>query len=374
MNRRQWLLGCAGLGAASTLPACAQSRPDPSDDTPYTPSVYARDLEQPWGLAFLPDRRLLVTEKPGRLRIVSADGRAMQSINGVPEVADAGQGGLLGIAVDPAFERNGFVYLSFSEAEDTGKAGTAVARGKLNGNSLSDVRIIWRQTPKVEGHNHWGSRIVFGRDGNLFVTTGDRQAYRDLAQDLGTTIGKVVRIRPDGSAPPDNPFVNRPGARPEIWSYGHRNIQGATLHPQTGEMWLHEHGPQGGDEINIARAGKNYGWPLITNGEEYGGGRIGTTQQDGLEQPLHDWTPSIAPSGMVFYTGRHKPWQGKLFVGSLKFQYLDVITLDGEKVVSEEKWLEAFNERVRDVIQGPDGALYVAFDSADGRILRLEPK
>jgi len=370
MNRRSLILACTALTVFG-LPACAQT---PTDAKPYTTSVFAGDLEQPWGMVFLPDGRLLVTEKAGRLRLISADGRAMQTVSGTPEVVDESQAGLLDVAIDPDFTHNGLVYLSFSEADDSGKAGTAVARGKLEGHSLTGLTVIWRQTPKVDSPNHWGSRLVFGTDGNLFITVGERASFRDMAQDLGTTLGKVIRIRPDGSVPEDNPFVHQAGAKPEIWSYGHRNVQGAAIHPETGELWTTEHGPQGGDEINITRAGKNYGWPVITYGEEYGGGQIGTTEKAGMEQPLHYWVPSIAPADMLFYTGRHKVWQNKLFVGSMKFQYLDMITLTDGKVTHEDKLLEEFGERVRAVVQGPDDALYVAFDNIDGQIIRVEPK
>ncbi|MFT4090310.1 MAG: PQQ-dependent sugar dehydrogenase [Asticcacaulis sp.] len=370
MNRRKLMLACAALTSVTALPACAQN----TGGKPYTTKVHAKGLEQPWGMAFLPDGRLLVTEKSGRLRIVSADGRMMQTIGGVPKVVDIGQGGLLDVVVDPAFTKNGFIYLSYSEADSTGKSGTAVARAKLEGHSLLGLKVIWQQTPKVNSPNHWGSRLAFAKDGNLFITTGDRASFRNLAQDLSTTVGKVVRIRPDGSIPADNPFAKQAGAKPEIWSYGHRNVQGAAIHPQTGQLWTNEHGPQGGDEINITQAGKNYGWPVITYGEEYGGGKIGVTQKAGLEQPLHYWVPSIAPSDMLFYIGKHKVWQNKLFIGSLKFQYLNMITLTNGKVTKQEKLLEEFNERVRAVAQGPDGALYVAFDSVDGRIIRVQPK
>lgn len=383
MNRRKLLLACAALTTITALPACAQGTNQNTDQgtssqnttgKAYATQVFAKDLEQPWGMAFLPDGRLLVTEKAGRLRLISADGKAIQNIGGVPEVADAGQGGLLGVAIDPDFATNGLVYFSYSEPDSSGKAGTAVARARLDGHNLADLKVIWQQTPKVDSPNHWGSRLAFAKDGNLFVTTGDRARFRDLAQDLSTTIGKVIRIRPDGSVPSDNPFVNQAGAKPEIWSYGHRNVQGAAVHPQTGQLWTNEHGPQGGDEINIAEAGKNYGWPLITYGEEYGGGKIGTTEKAGLEQPLHYWVPSIAPSDMLFYTGKHKVWQDKLFIGSMKFQYLDMITVTDGKVAREEKLLEEFNERVRALAQGPDGAIYVAFDSVDGQIIRIEPR
>lgn len=368
INRRDLMLGAAALSAAPTV-INAQTA-----DKPYEARTFAKDLEQPWGMAFLPDGRLLVTEKAGQLKIISADGKLTQVVGGVPKVVDMGQGGLLDVSVAPDFAKNNLVYLSFSEADNTGKSGTAVARGKLEGNSLTGVTVIWRQSPKVSSPNHWGSRLAWGKDGNLFITTGDRAGFRDLAQNLSTTVGKVIRIRPDGTIPADNPFVGHADAKPEIWSYGHRNVQGAMVHPETGDLWTNEHGPQGGDEINITQAGKNYGWPTITYGKEYSGGAIGSTSKAGLEQPLHYWVPSIAPSGMVLYTGKHKAWQGKLFVGSLKFSYLNMITLSGNKVVAETRMLEEFEERIRDVAQGPDGALYVAFDNGDGQIMRVTPK
>ncbi|MDC7682965.1 PQQ-dependent sugar dehydrogenase [Asticcacaulis sp. BYS171W] len=374
MNRRDALLSGLALTALISTPACAQTKPSTSVEG-YDATVFAEGIEQPWGMAFLPDGRLLVTEKAGTLKLISADGNSAQVITGTPEVVDYGQAGLLDVAIDPKFSENGLVYLSFSEAGEGDTAGTAIARGKLEGTALTGTKVIWQQSPKVEGPNHWGSRLAFSKDGQyLFATLGERASYRDKVQDLGTTFGKTIRIKPDGSIPQDNPFVKTAGAKPEIWSYGHRNMQGGTIHPVTGEFWTNEHGPQGGDEINIARAGKNYGWPLVTYGEEYGGGRIGVKQKAGMEEPLHYWVPSIAPSGMWFYDGPHAVWQGKLFIGSLKFKYLDMITLDGEKVVKEEKLLTEFRERIRDVVMGPDGALYVAFDNADGRIVRIVPK
>ncbi|ESQ80846.1 PQQ-dependent sugar dehydrogenase [Asticcacaulis sp. YBE204] len=374
MNRRDALLSGLALTALMSTPACAQTKPSTSAEG-YDATVFAEGIEQPWGIAFLPDGRLLVTEKAGTLKLISADGKSAQVVTGTPEVVDYGQAGLLDVAIDPKFSENGLVYLSFSEPGEGDTAGTAIARGKLEGTALTGTKVIWQQSPKVEGPNHWGSRLAFSKDGQyLFATLGERASYRSKVQDLGTTFGKTIRIKPDGSIPADNPFVKTAGAKPEIWSYGHRNMQGGTIHPVSGEFWTNEHGPQGGDEINIARAGKNYGWPLVTYGEEYGGGVIGTKQKAGMEEPLHYWVPSIAPSGMWFYDGPHKAWQGKLFIGSLKFKYLDMITLDGEKVVKEEKLLTEFKERVRDVVMGPDGALYVAFDNAEGRIVRIVPK
>lgn len=332
------------------------------------------DLDHPWGLAFLPDGRMLVTERDGRLRIVLPTGTLSDPIAGVPEVAADGQGGLLDVAVAPDFAQSRLIYLSFSEPGDGG-AGTSVARARLSQteNRLENLQVIFRQQPKVSGGAHFGSRLVFARDGTLFITTGDRQ-HRPFVQDLSKLQGKVIRIRPDGTIPPDNPFVHRAGARPEIWSYGHRNIQGAALHPQTGQLWTVEHGARGGDELNAPKAGRNYGWPVITYGVDYSGARIGEGQRkEGMEQPVHYWDPSIAPSGLMFYTGDKFPeWRGSAIVGALGFQLLARLELDGERVRSEERLLEGYGQRIRAVVQGPDGLIYLLTDS-DGRIVRLEP-
>jgi len=293
----------------------------------------------------------------------------------VPKVFAQGQGGLLDVAVSPAFASDRTVFLSFAEPADAG-ARTAVARAELDGDALRNLKVIFRQQPAAAGGNHWGSRIVIGRDGTLFVTLGDRYSLRDKAQDLGTHLGKVVRIRPDGSVPPDNPFAGRPGALPEIWSFGHRNVQGAALHPASGALWTHEHGPQGGDEVNLTLAGRNYGWPVVTYGREYVTGfRIGEgSSKPGIEPPLWHWVPSIAPSGMAFYTGERFPgWKGSLLVGALRGQLLARLELDGDRVVAEERLLQGLGERIRDVRQGPDGLVYLLTDSADGRLLRLVP-
>ena len=334
----------------------------------------ARGLEHPWGLAFLPDGRMLVTERPGRLRIVARDGSLSTALTGVPAVFAQGQGGLLDVALDRNFAANRTLYLSYAEPDERGNAGTAVARARLGAAGLEDLRVIFRQSPKVRGGLHFGSRVVPARDGNLFVTLGERY-QRDRAQDLGAHLGKVIRIKPDGGVPPDNPFVGRAGALPEIWSYGHRNVQGAALHPATGALWTAEHGAQGGDEINRPEAGRNFGWPVITYGRDYSGASIGEgTAKAGMEQPLHYWDPSIAPSGMAFYEGDMFPgWNGNLLIGSLKFQVLSRLELDGSKVVHEERLLRGLNERIRDVRVGPDGLIYLLTDSSDGRVLRVEP-
>ena len=332
-------------------------------------TVYAKGLDAPWGLAFLPDGRALVTERPGRLRLVSTTGALSEPISGVPTVVASGQGGLLDVAIGPDQR----VYLSYAEA-GPGGVGTAVARGTLTGTGLENVEVIWRQRPKVSGGNHFGSRLVFARDGTLFITTGERFQYRDSAQSLTNTLGKVIRINPDGSIPPDNPFVGRKDALPEIWSYGHRNMQGATLHPETGQLWTIEHGAQGGDELNLDLAGRNYGWPVITWGIDYSGDKIGEgTTKAGMEQPVWYWVPSIAPSGLVYYTGDAFPqWRGSFFVGALKWQGLSRIEVSPDGTVKEERFQDPpVKRRIRNVRQGPDGALYLLVDSSDGEILRI---
>jgi glucose/arabinose dehydrogenase len=339
------------------------------------PVVVAKGLEHPWGLAFLPDGRMLVSERPGRLRIVERDGRVGVPLAGVPAVAASGQGGLLDVVLHPQFASNQLVYWSFSEPGDGG-AGTAVARGRLDGQRLADVQVIFRQLPKVGGGNHFGSRLVWARDGHLFVTLGDRFSRKDDAQTLDNHMGKLVRIDGDGKAPADNPFVRRNGARREIWSYGHRNIQGAALHPDSGELWTTEHGPQGGDELNVPAAGANHGWPVITHGRNYGSGtRIGDgTERADIAAPLRTWLPtSIAPSGMAFLTSdRYPGWKGNLFVGALRGTHLVRLELDGRKVLRESQLLTDQHARIRDVRQGPDGWLYVLTDAQDGQLWRLE--
>jgi glucose/arabinose dehydrogenase len=363
------LLAAAGTGACQDAPHVA-----PSGATKVAVTTVAKGLEHPWSLAFLPDGRMLVTERPGRLRYVTREGALSEPIAGVPAVHAEGQGGLLDVLLDPAFAENSTIYLSYAEPAKDGTNGTAVARARLDGAQLTGVQVIFRQQPKFKGNHHFGSRLVFGRDGNLFVTTGERNSQRDKAQDLGTHIGKVLRIAPDGGVPADNPFAARAGALPETWSYGHRNIQGATLHPQTGELWTHEHGPRGGDEINIARAGRNYGWPVITYGREYSGPAIGEgTEKAGMEQPLHYWVPSIGPSGMVFHDGLGYPgWKDQLFVGALAAAQLVRIELDAGGMVRSEERI-AIGKRVRDVREGPDGALYLVTDEDAGEVLRVAP-
>ena len=364
------------LAAVAASAAC-QDKPQvaPSGETKVEITTAAKGLEHPWALAFLPDGRMLVTERPGRLRYVTREGALSDPIAGVPNVYAEGQGGLLDVALDPAFAENATIYLSYAEPAADGTNGTAVARARLDGGTLADLQVIFRQQPKFRSNHHFGSRLVFARDGNLFVTTGERNSQRDLAQDLGTHIGKVLRITKNGAAPPDNPFVGRDGALPEIWSYGHRNIQGAVLHPETGELWTHEHGPRGGDEINVARAGRNYGWPVITYGREYSGPAIGAgTAKAGMEQPLHYWVPSIAPSGMAYHDGRgHPAWKGQLFVGALAAAQLVRLELTPDGKIGAEERI-AIGKRVRDVREGPDGALYLLTDEDAGEILRVVPE
>ena len=332
----------------------------------------AQGLDHPWGLAFLPDGRLLVTERAGRMRIIERDGKVGTPLANVPSVVAQGQGGLLDVLLDRQFATNRTLYVSYSEPGEGG-AGTSVARARLGAAGLEDLRVIFRQSPKVRGGLHFGSRIVQARDGNLFVTLGERY-QRDRAQELGNHLGKLVRIRPDGQVPPDNPFVGRAGALPEIWSYGHRNVQGAALHPGTGDLWTVEHGAQGGDEVNRPQAGRNHGWPVITYGRDYSGASIGEgTAKAGMEQPLHYWDPSIAPSGLAFYDSDVIPgWKGSLLVGSLKFRLLSRLEIDGTRIVREERLLQGLNERLRDVRVGPDGLVYLLTDSSEGKVLRLE--
>lgn len=351
------------------------------------PEAVATGLQNPWALAFLPQGRFLVTERPGRLRVVEADGRLGPPVAGLPAIDAGGQGGLLDVITDVGFAANRRIYFCFSEpAVSGGGNSTALARATLaaDNSRLEDVQVLFSQKPKFSSSAHFGCRIVEAHkdgkpDGTLFLTLGDRYSRMQDAQKLDNHHGKVVRINKDGSVPNDNPFVGRAGALPEIWSYGHRNMQGATLAPD-GSYWTHEHGPQGGDEINLPQPGRNYGWPVITYGENYGGGKMGEgiTARAGMEQPLHYWVPSIAPSGMVFLTStRYGPaWQGNLFVGSLKFGYLNRIELSAPfkgQVVREYKLLDGGGERIRDVRQGPDGLLYVLTDSPRGRLLRLQP-
>jgi glucose/arabinose dehydrogenase len=370
-----------GANQAPAFPGQTRA-PAVKSNVAYQVADYVTGLEKPWGLAFLPDGALLITEKPGRLRLFK-DGKLSDPIAGLPEGIDPrDQGGLLGVALDPKFAANGLVYLSYAEVHADGKTNTAVARGRLVAGPqprLEGTQTIWRQRPAWDSTKHYGSRLVFGRDGTLFVTTGERSVVsgRMQAQNLDAALGKVVRINPDGSVPRDNPFVGRQGALPEIFSIGHRNIQAAALNPRTGELWEVEHGTRGGDEINIVRKGRDYGWPTVAYGIEYAGGQItgGVTQKAGTEQPIYYWDPVIAPSGMAFYEADLFPaWKGSLFVGGLASKRVSRLTLDGDRVTGEEWLFGDLGERIRDVIVGPDGALYLATDNAKGRVLRVAPK
>ena len=375
----RWLIACAVAVVATAASAAPQTYSSSAGN--LVVETIATGLANPWALAFLPDGRLVVTERPGRMRIVGKDGKLSPPLAGVPQVFARGQGGLHDVALDRDYAQNNTIYFCFAEPVDGG-ARTALARAKLIDAAttaamprLDDVKVIFHQDGPLSRGNHFGCRIVQTPDGNLFLTMGDHFTYRNEAQNLANHLGKIVRIRPDGSVPPDNPFVNRTGAKPEIWSYGHRNSQGAAINQQTGKLWEHEHGPRGGDEINIPEAGKNYGWPVIGYGIDYDGTKIHeSTQKAGMEQPIKYWVPSIAPSGMAFYTGELFPaWRGSLFVGALAGQILVRLELKGDTVASEERLLRTLNERIRDVRMGPDGALWLATDNSAGRILRLAP-
>lgn len=338
----------------------------------------AQGLESPWAVAFVDEQRFLVTERPGRLRLVHADGRIEAPIKGLPRIDAAGQGGLLDLVTDPQFSRNRQLYFCYSEPGDGGSNGTALARASLSADlrSLEQVQVLFRQSPKMPGRHHFGCRIAIDAQGYLFLTLGERFSAMEQAQQLDNHLGKIVRLNRDGSIPTDNPYVNRAGARPEIWSLGHRNPQGATIGPD-GALWIHEHGPQGGDEVNRIERGRNYGWPVITYGEQYGGGKIGQGLQrlEGMEQPLHYWSPSIAPSGMAFVRSDRygAASRGHLIVGSLRGNRLHRLVWDGQRLVREELINAPIEQRVRDVRQGPDGWLYLLTDAAQGRLLRLLP-
>jgi glucose/arabinose dehydrogenase len=396
-------LGTFAVGAAAQAPQAGVD-PRPPNATNQTPAfpgqtrapeakknvafdvvTVAAGLDKPWGLTFLPGGKMLVTEKAGRLRVVTPDGKLSEPVAGLPAVDNRNQGGLLDIALDPGFASNHLIYWSYAEpgAEDVNN--TAVARGKFVDEAaprVDEVKVIYHQTPSLKSTLHYGGRLVFGRDGTLFVTQGERSITpgRMQAQQMDSLLGKIVRINSDGTIPKDNPFVGKEGVRPEIWSFGHRNVEAATLNPTTGELWEVEHGTRGGDEINISRKGKDYGWPTIAYGIEYQGGPItgGITAKDGMEQPAYYWDPVIAPSGMVFYTGDLFPaWKGSLFVGGLATTNLVRLDVQGDKIVGEERLLKDLQptaERIRDVRQGPDGAIYVLTDNTAGRILKLVPK
>lgn len=333
-----------------------------------------RGLEHPWGMAFLPDGSVLITERPGRLRLVEHSQLIPQPVSGLPDIIAQGQSGLLDVALHPHFEENQLVYIAYTSARNRGIS-TDVARGRLSGNKLENIEVLFSANKGTTTGRHFGARLVFDDKGFLYIGLGDH-GQKERAQDPADHAGSVIRIHDDGRIPADNPYQQLPEWLPEIFSIGNRNIQGAALHPVSGELWAHEHGPQGGDEINIIRGGRNYGWPVITYGVNYGiGTRIGIgTRKEGMEQPLHYWDPSIAPSGMAFYTGAAFPsWHGNLFVGALRGQMLVRLTLEGEEIVAEERLLQNRVGRIRDVRQGSDGFLYLLTDARNGALLRLEP-
>jgi glucose/arabinose dehydrogenase len=367
----------AVVSAISATAFAYQTKAPEAPRTAIKTTTVVEGLDSPWAMAFLGDGRIAVTEKPGRLRIVSADGALSDPVGGLPRIAEVGQGGLLDVEPGPDFATSGMIYLSFAQARDGGVA-TAAARGRLvrsgDGYTLENVETIFQQQPALGGGRHFGSRLVFAPDGKLFITTGDR-GERSRAQDTSNTIAKVIRVNPDGSVPDDNPFVGRDGYLPEIFSIGHRNAQGAAINPATGELWTVEHGARGGDEINVPKAGRNYGWPVISYGRHYSGRKIGDGQaKAGLEQPLYYWDPSIAPSGMAFYQGDLFPeWRNSVFVGALKSRMLVRLEISDGKIVARERLLTNLGSRIRAVEVGPDGAVYVVTDSSDGKIVKIEP-
>lgn len=378
LSRRRLLTRVAGaavgvIAAPFVIRPAAANQAFNSSAGRLRASVVANGLEHPWGLAFLPDGGFLVTERDGALRRVGGDGRVSAPLKGVPAVVARGQGGLLDVAPHPDFARNGLVYLTYSEPGDGGQ-GTAAARGRFDGDGLSNVEVIYRMKRKTRTNHHFGSRLAFAPDGKLFVTTGDR-GEGGRSQDLSDTAGKVLRLEADGSIPADNPFVSRAGAAPEVWSYGHRNLQGAAIHPKTGALWTHEHGARGGDEVNAPKPGLNYGWPVITLGVDYSGAKIGEGKaKPGMEQPLHFWDPSIAPSGLAFCRGEvFAAWRDDLLVGSLKFGVLARLRFNGERFIAEERLLDGLDQRIRDVRVGPDGFIYLLTDHSGGQLLRVQP-
>jgi glucose/arabinose dehydrogenase len=346
--------------------------------TPYEGKVLTSSLKRPWGIAAMPDGRFVITELEGKMRIVTASGTVGEPITGVPEVFASGQGGLLGICLDPAFSSNKMIYWAFAQSID-GESLTSLAKGKLSADekSLENVTVIYQAKPAYKGSLHFGGRVLIAKDGNLFLSTGERsdKVTRPQAQDLNSGLGKVIRITKDGKPAAGNPFAGTADARPEVYSYGHRNVQGLTLHPQTGDLWETEFGPRGGDEVNRVEAGKNYGWPTITYGIEYGGAKIGDAiqQKAGLEQPVYYWDPSISPSGITFYTGKQIPeWKNNLFVSSLSGMHVCRLVIENNKVTGEERLLVDESQRFRDITEGPDGALYAITDG--GRLYRIGKK
>lgn len=383
----------AGVIAASMFATAvlAQGTPDLPTERIFKTEHYTvraasvvKGLYHPWGMAFLPDGRMLVTERRGTMRLVDGGKLIEKPVQGIPQAVEHGQGGLMDVVLHPKYAENGWIYWTYN-AGKPGEFGTELARGKLAGTResplMTNVEVLFQMQPKSAAGVHFGSRIVFDRQGYLYITLGDRgdspaKGAAHRAQQLNDHAGKSIRLHDDGRVPADNPFVKTPGARPEIFTWGNRNMQGAVLHPETGRVWAHEHGPQGGDEINILAAGSNYGWPVITYGANYGSGtKIGDgSTREGIVPPLHYWVPSIAPSGMAFYTANNFPkWKGDLFVGALAKQTLVRLTLRGDKVVSEERMFDGKLGRIRDVRQGPDGNLYLLIDSSDGEMIRIEP-
>jgi aldose sugar dehydrogenase len=363
------------LALAFAFSSGAPAQSHNSDEHPFRVVQVVKGLQQPWSLAFLPDGRMLVTEKAGRLRVISNGKLEPQPIAGLPQMTVHGQGGLHDVVLHPQYEKNQLVYLAYAARGEDG-VGTELARGRLAGGRLEEVQVLFRQSPKGRSGNHFGGRIVFDRAGFVYLTLGDRGEMA-RAQKPEDHAGSVIRLHDDGRVPKDNPFVGRAGWKPEKFDLGHRNQQGAALHPQTGVLWTHEHGPQGGDEVNIIQPGANYGWPVITYGVNYGiGTKIGEgSAKPGMEQPIHYWVPSIAPSGMAFYTGERFPrWKGNLFVGALRDQMLVRLQLEGAKVVKEERLLKNVLGRIRDVRAGPDGLIYLLTDESDGALVRLEPQ
>lgn len=365
-------------------PAVAAERAIVTERHTFRIVKLVQGLEHPWSLAFLPDGRMLVTERAGRLRVISADHKLdPRPVAGLPEIVAHGQGGLLDVVLHPQYAQNGWVYFSFSAPDKAGRDkgwGTALARAKLvsdaSGHRLSDVQVLFSMEPKTRAAHHFGGRIVFDQKGFVYLTLGDR-GDMPRAQRLDDHAGSVIRLHDDGHVPKDNPFVNRSGAKPEKFTLGNRNMQGAALHPQTGELWTHEHGPQGGDEVNVMRSGRNYGWPVITYGVNYGiGTRIGEgTAKPGMEQPLHVWVPSIAPSGMAFYSSDKFPnWKGNILIGALRDEMLVRLELNGEKIMREERMIKGEVGRIRDVRVGPDGFVYLLTDEREGVVVRLEVK
>jgi len=354
----------------------AQAQVYQSDQHDYRVVAVASGLVHPWGMTFLPGGEMLVTEREGRLRLVRDGELDPKPIGGLPRMMVGGQGGLLDVTLDPGYADNGLVYFAYAGGRP-GNAGTEVARGRLDldAHRLRDVETIFKVEPKTPGAAHYGGRLQFHPDGTLYVTLGDRYSYMDQAQNIENHLGTIVRINPDGSVPEDNPFVGREDAQPEIYTYGNRNVQGIALRPGTTTIWAHEHGPRGGDELNIVKPGVNYGWPEITYGIDYSGAIISEkTEAPGMEQPVVYWDPSIAPSGMTFYNGGKFPeWRGDIFLGALAHRHLRRLEMDGDEVVGQEELLGELGERIRDVVEGPDGLLYVLTDAANGRILRLAP-